>query len=154
MAQKVLVSRTRDLPGGDLVEAEVDQVVLVRSPAAALGEAVSAGLKKTGVEVAVAYDGHCVTSPGDLLVSPSGRRLASGETSGARSAMHGMLAHGVLVARAGVGFTAREGTMVFGLVAADFADKRGQSHHGGRERGRGAGDSSELRRGGTHQVAE
>ena len=90
MAQKVLVSRTRDLPGGDLVEAEVDQVVLVRSPAAALGEAVSAGLKKTGVEVAVAYDGHCVTSAGDRT----------------RSAMHGMLAHGVLVARAGVGFPA------------------------------------------------
>jgi len=93
MAQKVLVSRTRDLPGGDLVEAEVDQVVLVRSPAAALGEAVSAGLKKTGVEVAVAYDGHCVTS------------LTSAGDSG-RSAMHGMLAHGVLVARAGVGFPA------------------------------------------------
>ncbi len=57
-------------------------------------------------------------------------------------------------ARACVGLAAWEGTLVFGFVATNVADKRGQSHHGGRERGRGAGNPPELRRGCAHQVAE
>src|SRR5271165_5627606 len=56
MTQKVLAPRAK---GGSLdaehVEVDVDQVALVRAPAQALGAAVAAGLKKTSVEVAVAY---------------------------------------------------------------------------------------------------
>jgi aconitate hydratase len=91
MAQKVLAARSRD-PGlaSDQLEVDVDQIVLVRAPGAALAHAVAAGLKKTSAEVAVAYDGHCVTG------APTGAvaRISSGD----------LLAHGVLLARPGVGF--------------------------------------------------
>jgi len=91
MAQKVLATRARDPSlASELIEVDVDQVVLVRAPGAALAVAVAAGLKKTSVEVAVAYDGHCVTG------APGG--TASHVSAG------DLLSHGVLLARAGVGF--------------------------------------------------
>ncbi len=93
MMQKVLAPRAK---GGSLdadhVEVDVDQVALVRAPAQALGAAVAAGLKKTSVEVAVAYDGTCITGAG----APSETRAVASD----------LLARGVLVARAGVGFPA------------------------------------------------
>ncbi|HEX8795307.1 MAG TPA: 3-isopropylmalate dehydratase, partial [Polyangiaceae bacterium] len=93
MTQKVLAPRAK---GGTLdaehVEVDVDQVALVRAPAQALGAAVAAGLKKTSVEVAVAYDGTCVTGPG----APSETRAVASD----------LLTRVVLVARAGVGFPA------------------------------------------------
>ncbi len=100
MTQKVLAPRAR---GGTLdaehVEVDVDQVALVRAPAQALGAAVAAGLKKTSVEVAVAYDGTCVT------LSPLAGG-APGITSETRAVASDLLTRGVLVARAGVGFPA------------------------------------------------
>jgi len=92
MAQKVLAARTRDaVPAPSLLEVEVDQIVLVRAPGAALAHAVAAGIKKTSVEVAVAYDGHCVTAS-----VGAGAGLSAGD----------LLARGVLLARPGVGFPA------------------------------------------------
>src|ERR1700722_9839951 len=96
MAQKVLAARAGDAANprqGETVEVGVDQVVLVRAPGRALAEAVSLGLKKASCEVAVAYDGRCVTGgvpPVDGTSTPASE----------------FLAHGVLVARAGVGFPA------------------------------------------------
>lgn len=91
MAQKVLAARTLPAtPGASLLEAEVDQIVLVRAPGAALAHAVAAGVKKASVEVAVAYDGHCVTG------------APAAEATGPSAA--DMLARSVLLARPGVGF--------------------------------------------------
>jgi aconitate hydratase len=93
MAQKILVGRTPDAPSGEaLVEVDVDQIVLARAPAAPLAQAIAAGLKKAAPELAIAYDGRCVTDVAsrDDGISPPPEPLA----------------HGVLVARAGVGFPA------------------------------------------------
>ena len=93
MTQKILAARTADPSlAGDLVEVKVDQIVLARAPTRALAEAVAAGLKKTSAEVAIAYDGLCVTD--------------AGGANDARASTAEMLAHGVLVARPGVGFPA------------------------------------------------
>jgi aconitate hydratase len=78
--------------GGDLVQVDVDQIVLARAPGRALGEAIAAGLRKASPELAIAYDGRCVTDAG----GGHDPRTVTGE----------MLSHGVLVARAGVGFPA------------------------------------------------
>ncbi len=75
---------------GDLVQVKVDHVVLSRTPGAVLGEAVAAGLKRTNVETALAFETQCVT---DGASTPS-FDLAE------------MLARGILVARAGAGFPA------------------------------------------------
>ncbi len=92
MAQKILAGRCTDPSlSGDLVLVKVDQVVLARAPGRALAEAVAAGLKKTNVETAIAYDTRCVTDPSFGSSAPL---VDMGET----------LAHGVLVARPGVGF--------------------------------------------------
>jgi aconitate hydratase len=93
MAQKILSARSSDPSlATELIDADVDQIVLARAPTRALGEAVAAGLKKTSAEVAVAYDGRCVTQ-----ATPRG-------AEDARATSAELLAHGVLVARAGVGF--------------------------------------------------
>jgi aconitate hydratase len=99
MAQKVLAARSADpsevlAQPGEMVCLEVDQIVLARAPMRALGQALAAGLKKAPAEVAVAYDGRCVSGGAD----PEG--------ASASAAAGEMLAHGVLVARAGVGFPA------------------------------------------------
>src|ERR1700722_15106536 len=96
MAQKVLAARAGDAANprqGERVGVGVDQVVLVPAPGRALAEAVSLGLKKASCEVAVAYDGRCVTG-------------GVPQVDGASAPASDFLAHGVLVARAGVGFPA------------------------------------------------
>jgi aconitate hydratase len=96
MAQKILAGRCADPTlSGDLVQVKVDQIVLARAPLRAMAEAREAGLKKTGAEVAIIYDAHCV----------SGRtsRAASEEM---HAATPDILGHGVLIARPGVGFPA------------------------------------------------
>jgi aconitate hydratase len=93
MAQKILAARSSDPTlAGEMVDIGVDQIVLARAPMRAHAAAIAAGLKKTSVEVAVAYDGRCVTDAGP----PDESRTTPAE----------MLAHGVLIARAGVGFPA------------------------------------------------
>jgi aconitate hydratase len=93
MAQKILAARSTDpAASSDLVEVQIDQVVLSRAPVRVFGDALAAGLKKTSVEVAIAYDGRCVTDG------------ASGDDT--RGAAAELLAHGIWVARAGVGFPA------------------------------------------------
>lgn len=67
MPQKILAGRAADPQlRGDLVQVKVDQVILSRAPSRVLAEALAAGMKKTTVEVAVAYDGTCVTDAGSL----------------------------------------------------------------------------------------
>jgi aconitate hydratase len=91
MAQKVLAGRASDAQlVADGVDVQVDQVVLARAPARAHAEALALGLGKTGAEVAIAYEGRCVTDGGAI--------------DERRSAFSEMLAHGILVARAGAGF--------------------------------------------------
>ena len=79
MAQKILSARSTDAAHvrGDMVVAAVDQVVLSRGPRRVYAEAVTAGLKKTSVvEVAIAYDGCCVSTdgPADDAARAAGRR--------------------------------------------------------------------------------
>ncbi len=76
-----------------MVVASVDQIVFARSPRKAYAEAAAAGFKKTSVEVAVAYDGRCVSS------DPAA-------DDAARASLTEGLSHGVWAARAGVGFPA------------------------------------------------
>ncbi|HEY4012537.1 MAG TPA: aconitase family protein [Polyangiaceae bacterium] len=112
MVQKILTARTKEQAyapaAGETMDVSVDQIVLARAPARAFGEALRVGLKKTPAEVAVAYDGLCVTgaaprrSAGGDGASPIGEEPASED---ARAATIGeMPSHGVLIARAGVGF--------------------------------------------------
>jgi homoaconitase/3-isopropylmalate dehydratase large subunit len=97
MVQKILGARMRPIAPlspqpGDLIEVDVDQVVLARAPARAYAAALAAGMKKTSAELAVAYDGLCVTE-----------RQAAQDASAMPVEM---LGRGILVARAGVGFPA------------------------------------------------
>jgi len=80
MAQKILSARSSDAAParGDMVAAAVDQIVFARGPRRAYAEAVAAGLKKTSVEVAIAYDGCCVTA--DAAADESAR-VSSTEAS-------------------------------------------------------------------------
>jgi aconitate hydratase len=92
MAQKIFAARSSDEAlGSEEALVQVDQVVLARAPARALEQALAAGLKKAAVEVALAYDGRCVTGR-----EPEDGLFPAGD----------MLAHGIWVARAGVGFPA------------------------------------------------
>ena len=90
MAQKILAARASDASHDrEMISASVDQIVLARAPMRAFDLSLSLGLNKAPVDVAVAYDGCCIAKP-----SPKGDAAISLE----------MLAHGILVARAGVGF--------------------------------------------------
>ncbi len=98
MPQKILAGRAADPQlRGDLVQVKVDQIILSRSPNRALSEALSAGMKKTPVEMAVAYDGTCVTDA----------RALADVASGAPHAVSPELpAYNVPIARGGIGFPA------------------------------------------------
>jgi aconitate hydratase len=95
MAQKILAGRATD-PSlrGDMVEVKVDQIVLARAPVRGFAEALSAGLKRTTVEVAIAYDTLAVTQ----AMAPDEAHEST------RAASADMPAHGLMVARPGVGF--------------------------------------------------
>ncbi|HEX3769354.1 MAG TPA: aconitase family protein [Polyangiaceae bacterium] len=106
MAQKILSARSGDslslgslgAPGTQAdgwVRADVDQIVLARAPGRALAAALTAGLKKPSAEVAIAYETRCIAT-----------RPARGGDEASRVSASDMLAHGILVARAGVGFPA------------------------------------------------
>lgn len=93
MAQKILAARSSGEPlAGERVEVQVDQVVLARAPARVHAEALALGLGKVSAEVAIAYEGRCVTD--------------DATPEDARAAYSDMLTHGMLVARAGAGFAA------------------------------------------------
>jgi aconitate hydratase len=105
MAQKILAARSSapqtTPPAGDRVEVQVDQIVLARAPTRAFGDALAAGLRKTSAEVVVAYDGYCVTGRHPAAGAPPGDGVP---VEDAEPTSAEMLAHGLLVARAGVGF--------------------------------------------------
>jgi aconitate hydratase len=96
MPQKILAGRAADPQlRGDVVQVKVDQVILSRAPSRALAEALAAGLKKTPIESAVAYDGTCVTD------APS---LKDVEEGGAHSVSPDFPTHNIPIARPGIGF--------------------------------------------------
>ena len=106
MTQKILAGRSDD-PNlfGDLVRVKVDQVVLARDPSAAIGDLLQLGAKRVDVEVAVAYETRCVTTPADLPATSAARAL--------REALN----LGLLVARPGIGFPAAVHPEGFGSPA-------------------------------------
>jgi len=96
MPQKILAGRATDPQlRGDVVQVKVDQVVLSRTPSRALAEAVLAGMKKTSVEVAVVYDGTCITDAASIAETDEG---------GPRSVSPEFPTYNVPVARPGIGF--------------------------------------------------
>lgn len=96
MPQKILAGRAADPQlRGDLVQVKVDQVVLSRAPTRALSEALAAGMKKTTVEVAVAYDGTCITDAASLLAAEQGAP---------HSVASELPAYNIPIARPGIGF--------------------------------------------------
>ncbi|MFO0551690.1 MAG: aconitase family protein [Polyangiaceae bacterium] len=96
MPQKILAGRAADPQlRGDLVQVKVDQVILSRAPARALAEALTMGLKKSPIEVAVAYDGRCVTD---------GAALTDAENRGPGSTPPELPAYNIQIARPGIGF--------------------------------------------------
>ncbi|MCC6558363.1 MAG: 3-isopropylmalate dehydratase [Polyangiaceae bacterium] len=98
MPQKILAGRATDPQlRGDLVQVKVDQVILSRAPSRALGEALAAGMKKTPVEVAVAYDGTCVTDAASIADVEAGR---------AHAVSPELPAFNIPIARPGIGFPA------------------------------------------------
>lgn len=98
MPQKILAGRAADPQlRGDLVQVKVDQVLLSRAPNRAFAEALAVGLKKTPVEVAIAYDSTCITDAAWNQAAQQGTPLA---------VSHEMLSHGLLVARPGIGYPA------------------------------------------------
>lgn len=95
MPQKILAGRADDpLLSDDLVTVKVDQVVLTRQPGRTLNEAVDLGLKKAAPETAVAYDTRCVSV------------ASQADEEKLHQVPRNIVKHGVLVARAGIGFPA------------------------------------------------
>ena len=96
MPQKILAGRATDPQlRGDVVQVKVDQVILSRAPSRALAEALAAGMKKTPVEAAVAYDGTCVTDAASL---------ADIDEGGYGSVSPEFPSHNIPIARPGIGF--------------------------------------------------
>ncbi len=102
MAQKILAGRCADPTlSADLVQVKVDQIVLARSPLRAMAEAREAGLKKTSAELAIVYDGHCVSG-----AATKGSSSLAAQRDEMFAATPDVLGHGVVLARPGVGFAA------------------------------------------------
>jgi aconitate hydratase len=96
MPQKILAGRCADAQlRGDQVEVKVDQIILSRTPNLAYAEALALGLKKTPVELAVAYDGTCITDS----ATNAALSARAGDSVGPE-----MSAAGILMARPGIGF--------------------------------------------------
>lgn len=109
MPQKILAGRAAD-PAlrGDLVQVKVDQVILTRAPTRAYTEAVAAGLKKSPLEVAIAYDGACVTDAAWNSAAAAGHFAAVAPE---------LLGAGIQIAKAGIGFPAPVHLERFGAPA-------------------------------------
>ncbi len=108
MTQKILAGRADDPSlDGDLVRVKVDQVILTRQPNRVLGEALQLGMKKSAVEVAIAYDTRCITDGAPVESSPGAPENVSRE----------VLQQGVLIARPGIGFPAAVHLERFGSPA-------------------------------------
>jgi aconitate hydratase len=98
MPQKVLAGRASDPQlKGELVRVKVDQVILSRAPARALSDALKIGMKRAVPEVTIAYDGICVTDHATEQAKVDCAPTAVSD---------GFPDHGVLIARAGIGFPA------------------------------------------------
>lgn len=98
MPQKILAGRANDPQlKGDLVKVKVDQVILSRAPSRALAHALAMGMKRAVPEVSIAYDGTAITTP----------ETQAAAAAGASNAVTPIFsAHGILIARPGIGFPA------------------------------------------------
>jgi aconitate hydratase len=106
MTQKILAGRADDPNlNGDLLHVKVDQVVLSREPERVLSEALLGGMKKCGVEVAIAYYTRCVTRAGEAPSAATAR------------AYRDAVQLGLLAARPGIGFPAAVHLERFGSPA-------------------------------------
>ncbi len=106
MTQKILAGRADDPNlNGDLLHVKVDQVVLSREPERVLSEALLGGMKKCGVEVAIAYDTRCITRAGEAPSAATSR------------AYRDAVQLGLLAARPGIGFPAAVHLERFGSPA-------------------------------------
>jgi len=106
MTQKILAGRSDDPNlAGDLGRVKVDQVVLTRELDRTVGEALELGAKRCAVEVGIAYETKCVTTPADLPSAAASRALRDA------------LGLGLLVARPGIGFPAAVHVERFGSPA-------------------------------------
>lgn len=106
MTQKILAGRADDPNlSHDLVRVSVDQVVLARDPVAPILELLQLHPKRVPVEVAIAYETRCVTTPADLPSAATIRALKEA------------LNLGILVARPGIGFPAAVHLERFGSPA-------------------------------------
>jgi len=102
MTQKILDGRRAS--GATFV---VDQAALAGRARGALDAATARGMKRADLEAAVAYETSCVSAPADKTgdVPADVRGDVLGDAKGARDELvASLLAHGVLVARAGAGF--------------------------------------------------
>lgn len=92
MPQKIIAGRSPDPTlSADLVPVKVDQVILARAPGRVLADALANGLKKTPIEIAVAYDTTCVTTASSLEEGPLSCPLD-------------LAMAGIQIARPGIGF--------------------------------------------------
>jgi aconitate hydratase len=106
MTQKILAGRADDPNlSVELVRVNVDQVVLARDPAVAILELLQLNAKRCAVEVAIAYETRCVTTPADAPSATAARALKEA------------LNLGLLVARPGIGFPAAVHLERFGSPA-------------------------------------
>lgn len=99
MAQKVLAGRCADPSlSSSMVEVKVDQIVLARAPMRAFAEGCAFGLKKANVEVAIAYDGTCIT---EARAATERNEDAPGHRG---HDLAELVSHGIVLARPGVGY--------------------------------------------------
>jgi aconitate hydratase len=106
MTQKILAGRSDDPNlSGELVRVKVDQVVLTRELDRTVSGALELGAKRCAVEVGIAYETTCVTTPADLPSAAQSRALRDA------------LSLGLLVARPGIGFPAAVHVERFGSPA-------------------------------------
>ncbi len=105
MAQKVLAGRCADPSlSSSMVEVKVDQVVLARAPMRAFAEACAFGLKKANVEVAIAFDGTCITEARAATERVEARAATERVDDGNGADLSELVAHGIVLARPGVGY--------------------------------------------------
>ena len=114
----------RSTLAADLVEVKVDQIMLSRAPTRAFAEALSAGMKKTPVEIAVAYDGACVTEAASAALDAGSPALSFAR----------MLGHG-LISRAPASDSRRGPPRALRAPRSPLRDRRSAPRWRGREVG-------------------
>jgi len=107
MTQKIVGGRQEEgQPDSDIAKVRIDQVILARSSSALLNQVLDPSLKRFAVEVAVAYEGQC------LSLGDGASHVASGAV-----VPRALLNKGLQIARPGIGFAAAVHLERFGSPA-------------------------------------